>query len=72
MKNFPYFGPGLVVLVAGGVALVAAPMVVRRVNDERATAQIVQASHVLAESGGVKVLSGAEDDGVSALSLIHI
>ena len=52
MKNFPYFGPSVVVLVAGGVALVAAPLVIRRVNDERANAQIVQASRVLAQDSG--------------------
>ena len=38
MKPFPYLGPSLVVLIAGGVALVATPHLVRRVNDERAIA----------------------------------
>ncbi|MFM2164627.1 MAG: hypothetical protein RL325_1064 [Planctomycetota bacterium] len=49
MRQFPYPGPSIVVLLAGAVALVASPIVVRRVNDQRADAQIVQASHILAE-----------------------
>jgi len=49
MRNFPYLGPSIVVLVAGVAALVASPIVVRRVGDGRAEAQIVRASHILAE-----------------------
>ena len=51
MKPFPYLGPSLVVLIAGGVAIVSTPLVVRRVNDARADEQIVQAAHVLAQAG---------------------
>jgi serine protease Do len=51
MKPFPYLGPSLVVLIAGGVALVATPHLVRRVNDDRASERIVQAAHVLAQEG---------------------
>ena len=51
MKPFPYLGPSLVVLIAGGVALVATPQLVRRVNDDRASERIVQAAHVLAQEG---------------------
>ena len=47
MKNFPYFGPSITVLIAGGAALVLAPMVVRRVNDEQAKVQIAQALDAL-------------------------
>jgi len=49
MKPFPYLGPSLVVLIAGGVALVATPHLVRRVNDDRASERIVQAANVLAQ-----------------------
>ncbi len=49
MKNFPYFGPSITVLIAGGAALVLAPMVVRRVNDEQAKVQIAQAAFVLGQ-----------------------
>ncbi len=49
MKNLPYLGPRIVVLVAGGVALVVAPMAVRRANDVRATAEIAEDSRVLAQ-----------------------
>jgi serine protease Do len=51
MKPFPYLGPSLVVLIAGGVALVATPHLVRRVNDDRASERIVQAAPVLAQEG---------------------
>jgi S1-C subfamily serine protease len=51
MKPFPYLGPSLVVLIAGSVALVATPHLVRRVNDDRASERIVQAAHVLAQEG---------------------
>lgn len=49
MKQFPYFGPGIVVLAASGAALVCTPLIVRRANDAAATERIVQASHVLAQ-----------------------
>ena len=49
MKNFPFVGPSVVVVVAGGVALVASPMIVRRSHDAQASAQIAQASLVLAQ-----------------------
>ena len=49
MKNFPYFGPSITVLIAGGAALVLAPMVVRRVNDEQGKVQIAQAAFVLGQ-----------------------
>jgi len=68
MKNFPYFGPSITVLIAGGAALVLAPMVVRRVNDEQAKVQIAQATFVLGQDArldsGVKdrvALEGARD-----------
>jgi serine protease Do len=51
MKPFPYLGPSLVVLIAGGVALVATPHLVRQVNDDRASEQIVRAAHVLDQAG---------------------
>ena len=49
MKNFPYLGPSIVVLAAGAVALVVAPMVVRSANDARATVEIAQASNLLSQ-----------------------
>jgi serine protease Do len=68
MKNFPYFGPSITVLIAGGAALVLAPMVVRRVNDEQAKVQIAQATFVLGQDArldsGLKdrvALEGARD-----------
>ena len=62
MKHFPYLGPSLVVLAAGSVAIVASPLVVRRVNDERASEQIVRASHVLAQDGVAVQDGGAAPD----------
>ena len=59
MKPFPYLGPSLVVLIAGGVALVATPHLVRRVNDDRASEQIVRAAHVLDEAGLLRLLDEA-------------
>lgn len=66
MKNFPYLGPSIVVLVAGGVALLAAPMVVRSVNDARATADIAQASHELARGADIAPVEYAPSRRVGA------
>ena len=61
-RNFPFIGPGLVVLAAAAVTLVAAPLAIRRANDAQATANITRASRILSEpvpmqagSGGGKV-----------------
>lgn len=53
MKNLPYLGPSLVVLAAGAVALIVAPMSVRRANDARATAEIEQASRILEQGADI-------------------
>jgi serine protease Do len=70
MKHFPYVGPGIVVLVAGGFALVAAPALIRRVNDAEASNQIVNASNILAQPaeqasrGAQSAIGGPVHEGV--------
>jgi serine protease Do len=63
MKNLPYLGPSIVVLVAGGVALVVAPMAVRRASDVRATAEIAEASRVLAQGVDITPVGLARQTG---------
>ncbi|RLS67621.1 MAG: PDZ domain-containing protein [Planctomycetota bacterium] len=48
MSNFTHVGPGLVVLAAASLALIAAPLCIRRANDAQADANIAFASQVLA------------------------
>jgi serine protease Do len=47
MRQFPYAGPGLVVAAAAGIAMLAAPLAIRRANDAQADAGILRASRIL-------------------------
>ena len=51
MRNFPYAGPGFVVLAAAAAALLAAPFAIRRANDAQADSNILRAKHVLEGDG---------------------
>jgi serine protease Do len=62
MRQFPYLGPGLVVLIASGAALLAAPFAIRRANDAQASADIVLASRVL-EGSAEAAIAGTPQRG---------
>jgi serine protease Do len=47
MRQFPYVGPGFVVVAAAGIAILAAPLAIRRANDAAADASIERAARVL-------------------------
>jgi serine protease Do len=47
MRQFPYAGPALVVAAAAGIAILAAPLAIRRANDAQADAGILRASRIL-------------------------
>ena len=71
MRQFPYAGPGLVVAAAAGLAILAAPLAIRRANDAEADANILRASRILDSAptalGGteqtVRRTAGGADDG---------
>ena len=75
MRQFPYAGPGLVVLVASAAALVAAPFAIRRANDSQATADIVLASRILdgnaASASSKQRAGGASADQSDAGQEVH-
>lgn len=69
-RNFPFIGPGLVVLAAAAVTLVAAPLAIRRANDAQASANIMRASRILSEPVPMQAGRGggiAEDRGGKGL-----
>jgi hypothetical protein len=47
MRNTTHYGPGLVVIAAATLAILAAPLAIRRANDAQADADIALASRVL-------------------------
>ena len=65
-RNFPFIGPGLVVLAAAAVTLVAAPLAIRRANDAQAAANITRASRILSEPVPVVGQAGERANGGKA------
>ncbi|MFM7260044.1 MAG: S1C family serine protease [bacterium] len=64
MRQFPYAGPGLVVAAAAGIALLAAPLAIRRAHDADADAGILRASRILDSAPSALGIAG--DDGKDA------
>jgi len=53
MRNTTHYGPGLVVIAAATLAILAAPLAIRRANDAQADADIALASRVLSTNATI-------------------